>query len=395
VDTALSSSAQTQLDSEASGATFDAAYYESHCGSVPYTRSQEQWPVFFGSVADHLIRSLRPARVLDIGCALGFLVEAFWDRGVEAWGVDISAYAIANVRPDMRDYCRLGSATQAVENGPYDLITCIEVLEHMPEADARLAVECMTAANATNTILFSSSPTDFEERTHVNVRPPLYWLQTFQEHGFTPDILFDASFLAPHAMLLRRRAPSHPAEVLRLYAGLLRLRSQLTERNNRYNEAARDLGLARAENERAHAHVAAVRSELDLANSDRERSRTEAAEAHRAVSEKSARISELEVQLEAANRRTEEMLAMNDQARQDLDAAAARLTSYIAERNRGETSDRQAAQNMQTEVRLGALETRLANVNSAVNSILQSRIWRTLVRAGGYIGGIAPGTGRK
>jgi SAM-dependent methyltransferase len=394
------------LDSEASGATFDAAYYESHCGSVPYTRSQEQWPVFFGSVADHLIRSLRPARVLDIGCALGFLVEAFWDRGVEAWGIDISAYAIANVRPDMRDYCRLGSATQAVENGPYDLITCIEVLEHMPEADARLAVECMTASNATNAILFSSSPTDFEERTHVNVRPPLHWLQIFQEHGFTPDILFDASFLAPHAMLLRRREPSHPAEVLQLFAGLLRLRTQLTDRNNRFNEAARDLGLARAENERTHAHVAAIRSELELANSDRERSRTEAAEAHRAfqdqeralraeISENSARISELEAQLEAANRRAEEMLAMNDQARQDLDAAAARLTSYIAERNRGETSDRQAAQNMQTEVRLGALETRLANVNSAVNSILESRIWRTLVRAGGYIAGIAPGTGRK
>jgi SAM-dependent methyltransferase len=364
-------------------------------------------------VADHLIRSLRPARVLDIGCALGFLVEAFWDRGVEAWGLDISSYAIANVRPDMREYCRLGSATQPIENGPYDLITCIEVLEHMAEADARSAIECMTAATATDAILFSSSPSDFEERTHVNVRPPLYWLQTFQEHGFSPDILFDASFVSPHAMLLRRQATSHAKEVLRLYAGLLRLRCQFTERDNRYNEAVRDLRLAKAENEQTQAYGAALRSELEAVTSERERSRTEAAEARRAVagqaaafqdteralraeiSENGARLSELETQLETAKRMNEEMQAMNDQARQDLDAATARLTTYIAERNLAEPSDRIVAQNMQMEVRVGALEAQLANVNSAVNSIFESRIWRTLVHAGRYIIRIAPGTGRR
>jgi hypothetical protein len=368
--------------------------------------------------------------VLDIGCALGFLVEALWDRGVEAWGLDVSAYAIANVRSDMRDYCRLGSATQAVENGPFDLITCIEVLEHMAEADARLAIERMTAATATDAILFSSSPTDFEERTHVNVRPLFYWLQAFQEHGFSPDILFDASFLAPHAMLLRRRAPSHPAEVLGLYAGLLRLRCKLSERDNGYNEAVRDLGLAKAENERSQGCVAALRSELEAATTERERSQTEAAglrEGERALRaevsllqgrleaatterERSqteavgfreveralrAEISLSQGRLEAANRRAEEMQALNDQARQDLDAAAAHITTYIAERNRAETSERLAAQNMQMEVRVGALEAQLANVNSAVNSIFESRIWRTLVRAGGYIAGIAPVTGRR
>jgi 2-polyprenyl-3-methyl-5-hydroxy-6-metoxy-1,4-benzoquinol methylase len=63
------------------GGVYDAAYFQSHCGPVPYTRSEPQWPAVFGGFADHLIRALQPARVLDVGCALGFLVEAFWERG--------------------------------------------------------------------------------------------------------------------------------------------------------------------------------------------------------------------------------------------------------------------------------------------------------------------------
>src|SRR5438270_13883388 len=121
-------------------------YYRSYCGSVPYSRSElPHWAAFFGTIAEELIKVLQPKRVLDAGCALGFLVEAFWDRGVEAWGMDVSSYAISQVRRDLQPYCRLGSIADPIE-GPYDLITCIEVLEHMPEAQARQAIENMTRA---------------------------------------------------------------------------------------------------------------------------------------------------------------------------------------------------------------------------------------------------------
>ena len=36
---------------------------------------------------------------------MGMLVEALIDRGVEAWGVDISDYAISCVRRDIARYC--------------------------------------------------------------------------------------------------------------------------------------------------------------------------------------------------------------------------------------------------------------------------------------------------
>ncbi len=35
-----------------------------------------------------------PKKVLDVGCAKGFLVEAVRPRGVEAFGNDISEYAM-------------------------------------------------------------------------------------------------------------------------------------------------------------------------------------------------------------------------------------------------------------------------------------------------------------
>lgn len=182
--------------------------------------------MFFGRIADELIRSFRPQRVFDAGCAHGFLVEAFWDRGVEAWGRDISSFANSKVRPDMRPYCSVGSIADPIE-GKYDLVTCIEVLEHMPEAEAVRAVGAM--ASATDRILFSSSPTDFEETTHINVRPPIYWLRLFAAQGFAPDMGYDATFILPHTIVLERVNAAPAERDLIACAELIRTRMLMAE----------------------------------------------------------------------------------------------------------------------------------------------------------------------
>jgi O-antigen biosynthesis protein len=166
----------------------------------------------FGEIADEIVRSLGPATVFDVGCARGFLVEAFFDRGVEARGVDTSSEAISRVRPDLRGHCVLGSASEPIPGGPYDLVTCIEVLEHVTESTARAAIEQMT--RVTDAILFSSVPGDFTEPTHTNVHPIMYWLRLFREFQFYPDPRFDASFITSHAFLVRRRQSLDPEELL-------------------------------------------------------------------------------------------------------------------------------------------------------------------------------------
>ena len=205
---------------------YGAQYYASHCGPFPYERSAH-WLEFFAKTADELIRAIRPTRMFDAGCALGFLVEAFWDRGVEAYGRDISNFAISSVRPDPRPYCEVGSIADPLPDH-YDLVTCIEVLEHMPETSALHAIRSMTAA--TTRIFFSSSPDDFDEPTHINVRPVIYWLRRFAEAGFAPVPGFDGSFLCHHAMLLERRDGPIDEQLLLGQAEIIRLRLEILQR---------------------------------------------------------------------------------------------------------------------------------------------------------------------
>jgi hypothetical protein len=220
------------LVNEDRSSLYGTEYYRSSCAPFPYEHN-DFWLSFFGGIAAALVRSLKPRKVMDLGCAMGFLVESFWELGVEAWGIDISPYAISKVRPDLRSYCSVGSVAEPII-GTFDLITCIEVLEHVPEADAQAAIKEM--CKATDTILFSSTPYDFSERTHCNVHPLIYWVKSFSSHGFWPDLLFDAGFLTQHAMLLRRGDSPVPDEVLLLFCQMLDQKNTLVKKSE---EAAR------------------------------------------------------------------------------------------------------------------------------------------------------------
>jgi SAM-dependent methyltransferase len=211
-------------------ALFGAEYYQTGLGH-PYERNNH-WLDFFGKVAEEIVRSLRPASVFDAGCALGFLVESLWDRGVEAYGVDVSAFAISQVRRDMKPHCRQASLTDTI-NGRFDLVTCIEVLEHLAPDQTSLAIANITGV--TDTILFSSTPSDFKESTHFNVRPIIDWLKLFNKVGFWPDVTYDAGFLAPHAFLLRRRSPL-PEDTLLLLTETIRWKSAYVLRQSQNTE---------------------------------------------------------------------------------------------------------------------------------------------------------------
>ena len=191
------------------GSAFDAWYYAHSCGR-PYARDEE-WLRFFGTIADRIVTDIVPghdaARVLDAGCALGLLVEALRARGIAADGLDISEYAISQVQGSARGHCRVASLTDDLPER-YDLIVCIEVLEHMPPADAHAAL--LNLCRHADDVLFSSSPYDFGEATHVNVRPPEEWTELFAREGFLRDLDYDASYITPWAVRYRRRREPVP-----------------------------------------------------------------------------------------------------------------------------------------------------------------------------------------
>jgi SAM-dependent methyltransferase len=178
---------------------YDAYYFAHGCGE-PYQRS-EVWLDLFNAFAERIAGDIQPGSALDAGCAMGFLVEALRLRGVEAWGVDISEYAISQVVPKMQEYCWTGSITDPLPRR-YDLIVNIEVLEHLPKEASERAVANL--CQYSDDILFSSTPFDYKEVSHFNVQPPEYWAELFAKEGFFRDVDFDASFITPWAVRFRK-----------------------------------------------------------------------------------------------------------------------------------------------------------------------------------------------
>jgi len=179
---------------------FDEYYFAHGCGR-PYKRDEE-WLSFFAGIAKRIVTDIEPRSVLDAGCAMGFLVEELRNLGVEAYGVDVSEYAIENVHASIKDYCWQGSIADPFPQS-YDLIVCIEVLEHMDPKHGEDAIANL--CKHTDDILFSSTPFDFKEATHYNVRPPEYWSQLFAKQGFFRDVDFDATFIVNWAARYRRK----------------------------------------------------------------------------------------------------------------------------------------------------------------------------------------------
>lgn len=183
--------------------TYGSDYFASHCGA-PYRRGDGEWETFFGRVADEIVRVLNPRTVFDAGCAIGFLVEALRARGVDAHGIDLSEYAIGEAPAELQPFLRVATVDEELE-GRYDAVVCIEVLEHVPPPIAAEAIA--NFARHTDAVLFSSTPGDFDEPTHVNVRPTSEWIELFAAHGLLPDPTVDATFLTAHSLLFRRSDP--------------------------------------------------------------------------------------------------------------------------------------------------------------------------------------------
>lgn len=237
---------------------FDADYYAAGCGR-PYVRD-EVWLAFFGRIADRIVADIAPRRVMDVGCAMGFLVEALRARGVDARGIDVSDYAIGQAHPDVAPYLAVASAAEPLPER-YDLVTCIEVLEHMPGDLADRAIDVLAAA--ADDILFSSSPTDHAEPTHVNVQPPEAWAAAFARRGFFRDADFDATFLTPWAA--RYRKVDGP--LVGVVAAYERRLWQLADANHQLREANAALRRSAADADRAladrDAELAALRDVED------------------------------------------------------------------------------------------------------------------------------------
>ncbi|MGF6603894.1 2-polyprenyl-6-hydroxyphenyl methylase/3-demethylubiquinone-9 3-methyltransferase [Paraburkholderia sp. GAS448] len=101
-------------------------------------------------------------RVLDIGCGGGILSESMAGLGADVKGIDLSreALGVADLHSLESgvtvDYEEIAAEPLAArEPGTYDVVTCMEMLEHVPEPAAVVAA-CATLVKPGGWVFFST-----------------------------------------------------------------------------------------------------------------------------------------------------------------------------------------------------------------------------------------------
>ena len=155
---------------------------------------------FVGVVEDmkNYYRLTSESKVLDIGCAKGFMLVDFKKiiPGITIRGLDISNYAIENAMPEIKAYVSVGNAKDLSEfkNKEYDLITSITTIHNLNLEDCKHSLREIERIGKNSFITVDAWKNEKEkERMYAwNLTALTYmhvddWKKLFKEVGYNGD----------------------------------------------------------------------------------------------------------------------------------------------------------------------------------------------------------------
>lgn len=117
-------------------------------------------PLRMQYIQDHV--TLANQKILDVGCGGGILSEALARRQAAVTGIDLSTSLITIARQHAQlqgltiDYQHISSTELAAQfPGSFDVITCMELLEHVPDP-SQLIQECAQLLKPGGFIFFAT-----------------------------------------------------------------------------------------------------------------------------------------------------------------------------------------------------------------------------------------------
>jgi 2-polyprenyl-6-hydroxyphenyl methylase / 3-demethylubiquinone-9 3-methyltransferase len=111
---------------------------------------------------DRIVGGLERKKVVDVGCGGGILSEAMAARGAQVLGIDLGDKALGVARLHKLesgasvDYRLVAAEALATEMpGAFDVVTCMELIEHVPDP-AALVTACATLAKPGGVVAIST-----------------------------------------------------------------------------------------------------------------------------------------------------------------------------------------------------------------------------------------------
>ncbi|CAK0757912.1 Methyltransferase [uncultured Gammaproteobacteria bacterium] len=136
--------------------------------------------------------------VLDVGCGKGFLVKDLMLEcpGLEAFGLDVSLYAITHAPPELAGRLHLGTAEKLpFADGAFDCVLSLNTIHNLPQPRAVIAMREIQRLSGGKAFVVVDSYRTPEQKeifeswvlTAEFHDYPEEWVKVFQEAGYTGD----------------------------------------------------------------------------------------------------------------------------------------------------------------------------------------------------------------